>query len=147
MLLLEIGKRERIELAPPDFDDIEKLTNKVRDICSGADHDKMSEMCVIIDELVNNYISYSFTGVENPHLSVDVEYINGTATLTFTNNGVLFNPIEAKPIDVDVDISERTPGGVGIMLVKQFSEKMEYSVVDGKNELKIIKKMTVDNNS
>ena len=84
----------------------------------------------------------TFADVDDPKLIVDVEYVNEKVTLTFTDNGILFNPLEAKPTDVDVDISERKIGGLGIMLVKDLSDKMEYSSKDGKNELKVIKKMT-----
>jgi len=142
MLLLEIGKSARVELSNPTYNDIERVTEIARNTCSGADAEKLSEMSVIIDELLNNCISYSFADVDDPKLIVDVEYVNEKVTLTFTDNGILFNPLEAKPTDVDVDISERKIGGLGIMLVKDLSDKMEYSSKDGKNELKVIKKMT-----
>ena len=139
MMLLEIGKFGRIELKNPKYEDIPVVTDKVFSIIEGADGDKKSEMGVILDELINNYISYAFTDVSKPVLVMDISISGDDMIMTFTDNGKLFNPLTSEAADVDVDISERKMGGLGIMMVREFTQKMEYDVIDGKNRLTIYK--------
>ena len=139
MMLLEIGKFGRIELKNPKYEDIPVVTDKVFSIIEGADGDKKSEMGVILDELINNYISYAFTDVSKPELVMDISISGDDMIMTFTDNGKLFNPLTSEAADVDVDISERKMGGLGIMMVREFTQKMEYDVIDGKNRLTIYK--------
>ena len=71
--------------------------------------------------------------------NVDLRLDNGIARLTFTDNGVLFNPTTAKEPDTDADINERSVGGVGIMIVKNISDGIFYRVKDRNNQLTVLK--------
>jgi anti-sigma regulatory factor (Ser/Thr protein kinase) len=48
-------------------------------------------------------------------------------TLTFKDDGVPFNPMESQAPDVDASLEERTPGGLGLMMVKKLSSELSYA--------------------
>ena len=144
MLLIECLKSEAITLLSPTFEDIPALTDKINAFVGGFDKDKISELDVIIDEMVNNYISYAFEGVKKPQLDIGISLSCGVAQLTFTDNGVLFDPLQVDAPDVEGDLSDRPFGGLGISIVKSLADKMTYRVFEGKNRLTIIKDLNAN---
>jgi serine/threonine-protein kinase RsbW len=46
-----------------------------------------------------------------------------------------FNPLEARTPDTRSPLEERVPGGLGIALVRQLMDVMEYSRVGDRNRL------------
>ena len=60
-------------------------------------------------------------------------------TLTFTDNGIPFNPLNAPEPDIK-NVEDRKEGGMGIFLVRKFSDKLQYQYSGGKNILTITKK-------
>ena len=139
MLLFECVKSRSFSLSSPTYDDIPPLTDKINEFVKGFDGDKIAELDVIIDEMLNNCISYAFDGVKRPQLDIEARLSGGVLTLGFTDNGVLFNPLENTDPDIDVDIAHRPIGGMGIMIVKTIADSVTYRVFDGKNRLTIKK--------
>lgn len=140
MLLFEIAKTDEITLSPPKYDDIPTVTERVNLLIDG-DADKIAELDVILDELINNYVSYAFDGVEKPELKIEVKASYESVEIKFTDNGALFDPTKSPDTDTDVEISERKVGGLGIMIVKTISDEIKYSDAGGKNSLTIYKKI------
>lgn len=139
MLLLEKVKSEAITLLSPTFDDIPAVTDRINKLFKGLNGDKIAELDIVIDEMMNNYISYAFKDVKKPRLDIDIRLSGGVAQLTFTDNGVLFDPLAKEDPDVDMDINDRPIGGLGIMIVKNIADKLSYRVFEGKNRLTVTK--------
>ncbi|MBQ7153884.1 MAG: SpoIIE family protein phosphatase [Clostridia bacterium] len=139
MLLFECVKSELYTVSTRSFDEIPALTGKINEFVKGYDSDKIAELDVIIDELVNNYISYAFEGVKKPQLLVEAKLSRGILQLTFSDNGILFDPLAKEDPDIDADLTERPAGGWGIMISKTISDRMSYCVFNGKNCLTVTK--------
>ncbi|MBR4256531.1 MAG: SpoIIE family protein phosphatase [Clostridia bacterium] len=139
MLLFECVKTAAFSLKDPSYNDIPKITDKINEFVKGYDKDKTAELDIIIDEVLNNYVSYAFDGVKKPRINIDAKLENGTVRLTFTDNGVLFDPLQIKDPDVEADPLTRPEGGVGIMLVKTVADKITYRAADNKNRLTVEK--------
>ena len=139
MLLLECVRSKSITLASPKYEDIPVVTDKINAFAEGLDRDKIAELDVIIDEVLNNYVSYAFEATKRPQVDIDVRLTKGVIELTFVDNGVLFNPLLAQAPDISQDVVERPAGGVGLMLVKSIADDLHYRVFDGKNRLTVIK--------
>ena len=65
----------------------------------------------------------------------------GVATITIRDWGHTFNPLELPPPDLNLDINERPIGGLGIYLMKKFTDRLEYRREDDSNILTIIKNL------
>ena len=65
----------------------------------------------------------------------------GTLTIIFKDGGKPFNPLDRADPDLSLSAEERSIGGLGIFLTKKFMDSVEYEFADGKNILKITKKI------
>ena len=64
-----------------------------------------------------------------------------SASLTFIDNGVAYDPLAKADPDVTLSADDREIGGLGIFLVKKTMDQMEYKRDGEKNILKITKKL------
>lgn len=88
---------------------------------------------LVIEELVVNVVNYS----GSDYLDVEVERDEKLVTLRFRDGGVTFNPLEHTPPDVSKPIEERPIGGLGIFLIIQKAEHIEYEYTQGENVLTV----------
>jgi serine/threonine-protein kinase RsbW len=89
-----------------------------------------------VEELVTNVIVHAYRGRDVP--GGDVELSGGMdrdrVWLRISDDGPSFDPTRvARPEDLDRQLSERTPGGLGLYLVHAFVDEMTYESVAGRN--------------
>ncbi|MGN0243685.1 MAG: SpoIIE family protein phosphatase [Lachnospiraceae bacterium] len=88
---------------------------------------------IIIDEIYSNIVNYS--GAE--YVTIDYMVEDGTLHLTFTDNGVAYNPLKVAEPDVTLSAEDREIGGLGIFMVKKLCKHLEYAFEEDKNLLRI----------
>ena len=93
-----------------------------------------SKINIVFDEIYTNIINYS----KATHATVCYIIENGKLCLTFTDNGVPYNPLEAAEPDTTLSAEERQIGGLGIFMVKKMTESMEYEYKEDKNVLTLV---------
>lgn len=93
-----------------------------------------NKVSIAVDEIYSNIINYS--GAELATISYEIK--DGRLYITFTDNGIPYNPLKAEEPDVTLSAEERKIGGLGIFMVKKMTESMEYTYEDEKNILKLI---------
>lgn len=94
---------------------------------------------IAIDELFSNIAHYAY-GDGGGSAVVRVETGEGFACITFIDRGKPFNPLETESPDVTLSAEDRQIGGLGIFMVKQCMDAVEYENADGENRLKVVKK-------
>ena len=99
----------------------------------------MMQISVAIDELFSNVVRYS--GSSNMKLILNVNEDVLTATLTFIDEGVEYDPLAKKDPNVKLPAEEREIGGLGIFLVKKTMDGVEYKRDGQQNILKVVKKL------
>lgn len=92
---------------------------------------------LIVEEIFVNIINYSKT----EFITVNVEYDEQTLTLEFIDNGIEFNPLLKEDPEVPATIDDAQIGGLGIFLAKELADDLQYHYTNGKNHMKIIKKV------
>lgn len=142
MLALSLESPKSMELVKPRYDDISAVTDFVQGALAGCDPDRLAQVGILVDEILNNQISYAFEGVERPVIRVSVSLRAGTAELCFADNGRAFDPLR----DVTAEDLERSEGGLGLEFVKAFSDEQRYERVGGFNRLWLTKRMREENN-
>ena len=118
----------------PTYDDITDLTNKVEDYLEGLDPVLVSKIGVIVDEVMNNIISYGKTKT-NKVVTLSIEKTEDGATLVFVDNSHPFNPLLKEKRTVQENMEEGIVGGLGISIVKSISKETEYTYSNNKNIL------------
>ena len=139
MLVISIKSNElNLNYKNPSFEIIEDAINKFNDKYSYIDKQILSEVNIIFDELLNNYISYE--KIDNLEINIDTKIVDDELQLTFINNGVEFNPLLIDDKYIEEYSEDLKLGGFGITIVKNLSKNIEYIRKNNKNILIINKK-------
>ena len=118
----------------PTYDDILDLTSKVEECLEGINPATLSKIGIVIDEVMNNIISYGKTKT-NKTLMVTVEKVGEGATLTFIDNSHPFNPLTKQKHTIPENMEKGIVGGVGISIITSISKECEYTYSNNKNIL------------
>lgn len=114
------------------------VDNKLREF--GCPPKEVLKINVACDEIIANITSYSYKDKTGP-MSVSLEKQDKprAVVITFTDSGVPFNPMEREDPNVNKSAEERSIGGLGIYMVKNTMDKVEYEYKNSSNILKITK--------
>lgn len=95
---------------------------------------------LILEELILNAVDY---GTEDQSTEVQLDLLSeaDAIRIELKDNGKAYNPLEEAPTpDFGSDVEDRPIGGLGVHLVKQLSDELEYQHLDGFNKLTIVKR-------
>lgn len=97
---------------------------------------------VAIDELFSNIALYAYAPrIGSATIRVETEQDPPAAIITFIDCGIPFNPLSACTPDVSLPADERDAGGLGVFLVKKIMDEAAYAYCDGKNIIRIKKRL------
>ena len=97
---------------------------------------------IAIDELFGNIAHYAYGGDEGEaQVQMDVSQDPRCCQVVFRDKGIPYNPLEKEDPDISLSAGEREIGGLGIYMVKQYMDKVEYRYEEGYNILTIEKRL------
>jgi len=97
------------------------------------------QLQVVLDEVLSNVIKYAWPDGGNHEFYVRINVRNGGIEITITDDGRPFNPLE-QPAPAPPAAGRRPlPGGVGIHMVRQLVDSIEYVRFDGRNQVTLTK--------
>lgn len=100
----------------------------------------MMQIDVVIDELFSNIAHYAYRPEVGPAtVSVDVKEDPVSVSISFTDRGRPFNPLNIADPNTTLSAEERQIGGLGIFIVKKTMDDVVYEYKDGRNILTIKK--------
>jgi anti-sigma regulatory factor (Ser/Thr protein kinase) len=85
---------------------------------------------VLFEELVANTIRHGFAEGSGQSIHVRVTQTPEAVRLTFEDDGLPFNPLEAPPPQPFTSLAEARIGGLGISLVVRLSSELRYERLD-----------------
>jgi sigma-B regulation protein RsbU (phosphoserine phosphatase) len=88
--------------------------------------DTVQRFNIVLDEILNNIISYAYTDLENHSIEVQIELRDEQLVVTIIDDGVPFNPFTKAAPNTSAPASERQVGGLGIHLVKKMVDSYNY---------------------
>lgn len=91
------------------------------------------ELNLALDELLTNVISYGYTDEMQHEIHIRGSIVDDLIVIEIEDDGREFNPFEIKEPDLKASLVERPIGGLGIHLVRQMIDVVEYRRLDGKN--------------
>ncbi len=94
---------------------------------------------IVLDELLNNIISYAFTdgGEHNILVNFQLKYLR--LIITIEDDGAPFNPFRNESPDTELPIAERNLGGLGVHIVKNLVDEYHYIRQSNRNIINLIK--------
>lgn len=101
---------------------------------------------VAVEEIFTNIANYAY----NPEIGAATIRIEAggeplAVTLTFIDHGVPYDPLKKPDPDITLSAEERQIGGLGIFMVKESMDNVEYEYKDGQNILTIKKNLGGEN--
>ncbi len=106
--------------------------------------DVMVQLDIAVEEIYVNIAHYAYHPGKGP-ATIRVEVIEDplSVELTFIDQGVPYDPLAKEDPDITLDLDDREIGGLGIFMVKESMDKVEYEYKDGRNILRIGKTIQV----
>ena len=95
------------------------------------------KLLIAIDEIYSNIVRYSGA----TQATVSINKIENTLKLQFKDNGIPYNPLDAKEPDITASAEDRSIGGLGIFMVKKMLDNVEYKNIDNCNVLTLTKNL------
>ena len=95
---------------------------------------------IVVDEIYSNILLYSGAKMAQVFCQID----SSQMILTFKDDGVPFNPLDAQEPDIFVGLDEREPGGLGLLMVKKMASELSYANEDGYNIITVKFKIVAD---
>ena len=87
------------------------------------------KMDIVLDEVYSNIVFYSKATSVKLECSVNDREI----VLQMTDNGIPYNPLEAKEPDITLAAEEREIGGLGIFITKKMMDEFDYKFENNLN--------------
>lgn len=128
---------KRIDVEP-GIERLEEVTEFVEGTfieCSVSDKVIVS-MNIALDEIFSNITYYS--GAK--YVVAECGVIDGMAVLRLYDDGKPYDPTKAAEVDITETAEERKIGGLGIHMVKNMMDELEYAYEDGMNILTMKKR-------
>ena len=94
------------------------------------------QIAVAFDEIYSNVVKYS----RAKQFVLRLGILKDMVCLEFIDDGIPFNPMEREEPDLKVAKEDRTIGGLGLFVVKQTMDFVDYQFRDQKNRFSVRKK-------
>jgi anti-sigma regulatory factor (Ser/Thr protein kinase) len=109
---------------------------------AGCPEKIIKQIVVVIEELFVNIASYAYepeTGLCTLQLQTEQTESGGRIRMCLRDKGREFNPLLQELPDVTESAEERRIGGLGILIVRTYVDKVDYRYTDGENIVSVEK--------
>ena len=134
-------KMRRSLVLPNDTQEVPRLNAFVEEVCrdTGFDEDTVAKIKVAVEEAVVNVMKYAYP--EGQSGDVTIEAASNDLRLKFTtiDSGKPFDPTVQTAVDTTLPAKEREIGGLGIHIIRQNMDSINYERMDNLNVLTLRK--------
>jgi anti-sigma regulatory factor (Ser/Thr protein kinase) len=97
---------------------------------------------VALDELLQNTLAHGFGEWKVGAVTIEVELGTDRLTVTLSDDGQPFNPLDVASPDTASSLEDRPVGGLGIHLVRQLMDEIRYRRQSDRNVVTLVKRLT-----
>ena len=106
----------------------------------GGDPEAIAEMLLAMNEAATNIIVHGYQG-QPGIIEVEIAYDEDALVIWLRDQAPTFDPTLAPVPDITLSLEQRPFGGMGIHIMRQFTDELTYRTTpDGRNELILVKK-------
>ena len=136
-------KYQRSLTLPNDVQAVPKLAEFVDIVCEtvGFDMGTAMKMNLAIEEAVVNVMNYAYPAGVKGTVNIDAKASAEWVKFIISDSGAPFDPTAKAEVDTTLSAEERGIGGLGIHLIRQIMDSINYEREDGRNVLTLIKKL------
>ena len=124
-----------------DLGEIAGAAGKIDDFCESNELSPEIAYAVnlSIDEILTNTISYGYDDDDAHRIEMTVRLEADALVVVIVDDGRPFDPTGTPDPDIEASLEERDVGGLGLFLVHQMMDEVEYRHVDGRNVVTLTK--------
>ncbi len=124
-------------------EDIDRALQSFATFCKRTQltEDMQNSVSIVLDDLLNNIISYAFEDSEEHEIGVSFRTDEQRLVITVVDGGVEFDPFLKGEPDIESDIDERRIGGLGIHMIKSIMDDYSYRRIREQNQVVLMKRM------
>jgi len=107
----------------------------------GVETSLARKLRLAVEEAVVNVIDYAYPAGQEGDIEVRMMFDGETLKTVIIDSGVAFDPTAKEKADTSLSIEDRQIGGLGILLVRELMDSINYERAEGQNFLTLIKKL------
>ncbi len=121
--------------------EIEAANNKFKNFADqcGISGAVQTRMYLVLDEILNNIISYAYKDLEEHEIEIKFERTGRRLVISIADDGTPFNPFSAAQPDTGLAMEDRGVGGLGVHLVRNMMDECSYHRHIDKNLVILVK--------
>ncbi len=114
--------------AKGDYSELSEIRDFIRSraFASGLDTEKIDKIILAVDEACSNLIHYSMKFNHRENITIECFNKKDTFTVIIKDNGTPFDPNKNPSPDMSEYFKKCKSGGLGIHIIKQIVDKIEY---------------------
>ena len=142
--ILALSFKDYLHVEPPESkqfylttETFDSVTQYVTEKCAeaGCDDETVGKLEIATSEILANIESYAYEN--GGELEILTKSRDRRMTIVFKDRGKPFNPLLVQEPDVNMPLTKRKPGGLGVFIVKKLVSETAYSYENGQNILAI----------
>ena len=121
--------------------ELPRIVEFVEDACEQAaiDPAKIFDLQLAVEEACTNVIEHAYSR-KGGELTVCFDVCGPDASITVTDHGRPFAPDEVALPDLSLPLEERPVGGLGLFLMQQLMDDVEFAFTKEGNQLSMVKR-------
>jgi sigma-B regulation protein RsbU (phosphoserine phosphatase) len=126
-----------------DIHEIKRFSDFMKSATAKLDVDTSmaKKLQLAVEEAVVNAIDYAYPTETKGDITINMMFDGQTLHFQIIDEGIAFDPTAKQKTDTTLSVEERQIGGLGILLVRELMDSINYERTDGKNILTLIKKI------
>ena len=103
--------------------------------------DLVFNLNLVLEEAVSNVIFYAYPKEVYENITLSLKKDDNMLIFVLTDSGKEFDPTLIPDADVTLSAEQREIGGLGIFLIRQIMNTVEYQRIEGRNVLTLRKEI------
>jgi len=105
---------------------------------NGIAPDEASRILVLLEELLTNLMKYGYPDrPECGRAEIMLALNGGRLEIEFIDDGCAFDPFAAPSPDLEVPLETRTPGGLGLHILRSLTDEAHYERRNSNNVVRL----------
>ena len=126
-----------------DVHEVTRFSSFVKSVLEQLEIEKSlaHKLRLAVEEAVVNVIDYAYPAGAEGDITIHILSDDRTIRFQIIDTGVVFDPTAIEKADTTLSVEDRQIGGLGILLVRELMDTINYERVEGKNVLTLIKNL------
>jgi sigma-B regulation protein RsbU (phosphoserine phosphatase) len=129
-----------------DVHEVTRFSSFIKEITEriGIEKSLARQLRLAVEEAVVNVIDYAYPADTEGDILVKIMSDGTALRFQIIDSGVPFDPTAKEKADTTLSVEDRSIGGLGILLVRELMDTINYERSEGKNILTLIKRIPTD---